>query len=287
MRKYAISIMIAALWVHAMSLLVTTEVLPALREAREARGGLRYADIPEPIAGTRTVTMTIVRESPADGEAEPVGNLEHTVRASRGALETRTRINLDVGSLAGGQSRIPTHTEFTARAVEGELVSFRMSARLRGTPQPFAQIHGQTVGDRLSLRVQAMGAEFTQVVPYDAGLVIDPGASPLLATPELRVGARWQVRSVDILQGRIVQEWANVTGRESIHWRGENIECYVVEISGDAGASTAWIDDTGRLVKQRTRLFTFVLEDETFTPDDPTDDPHRPADEALREQDGG
>lgn len=287
MKKYLVSIMIAALWAHAATLLLTTEVLPALREAEEARGGLRYEDLPETVAGTRTVTMGIFQESPGRKETRPVGNLEHVVRGDREAVEMRTRISLEVGSLFDGEGRMGTHTEFAARSIRGELVSFHMWTRLRGHPRPVAQIHGQAAGERLSLRIEIMGQEFTRVVPYDAAFVIDPGASPLLAAPDLRVGKRWKVRAVDLLQGRISQEWATVTGREAIEWSGETVECYVVEISGDMGASTAWIDDTGRLLKQRTRLFTFILEDEAFSPHEPADDRNRQADQEVRDEDRG
>lgn len=256
---------IVLLWVHAMAWLVATEVVPAVREAREAREGLRYEDLQPTFLGHHTTTMGVYRD-PRDGSPmEQVGRMTHTVVSTEDGLTVRMRLNLDVATAVPGAETLGTQTEFQARSVGGRLVSFQMWTRVQHVPRPVAEVFGQAAGDRISLRAVVMGQEFTHIIQHDPDFVLDPGASPLLGMPDLRVGMRWRIRTVDLFGGRIAEEWARVVGRETIQWDGRDVECYRVEIARGRDASVAWVDDNGRLLKQRTAMFTFVLEEEDFS----------------------
>jgi len=262
MLRYVAPFLIAALWVHAMATLIVSELAPAAREARLAEGGLRYEQTQRMPDRERQVSMSIWRQ-PRGSPLVRAGSLNHRVRAGDVTVETQTRLTLETEALLSVQS-LPVgktlRVFFTSKAVQGRLVSFGASLRGEGGGPPWGEIAGQAAGDKLSVRATLFGQEITRVVPFDPSYVLDPGAGALLDLPEPRLGKRWRIRSIDPFTARLKEVWAEVVRREVLSWEGSDQEVYVVNVGSAPVSSTAWVDDLGRVLKQKTGHLVFILE---------------------------
>ncbi|HRU06428.1 MAG TPA: hypothetical protein P5137_11725 [Candidatus Brocadiia bacterium] len=262
MLRYVAPFAIAALWVHAMAALIVTEVAPAAREARLAEGGLRYEETLRMPEGERRVFMSVWRQPPGSAPLR-VGSLSHSVRVRDVTVETQTRLTLDTDAVLPVQG-LPVgktlRAQFSSKAVQGRLVSFSASLRGQGGGPPWGRMAGQVAGDKLSLRAYIFGQEISRIVPFDPNYVLDPGAGALLDLPAPRLGKRWRVRSVDPFTARLKEVWAEVVRRETLTWQGAEQEVYVVTVGSAPAPSTAWVDDLGRVLKQKTGNLFFLLE---------------------------
>ena len=265
MTRYLLSIAISAFWLHAMTLLALKEIVPAFRDVDEGARGLRYADLSAGPTGLRVTRMGLYKIGPGHGARalRRVGGLERRVLSRGGTVEIRVRMSLDMDALAPWArvwSGKAAETSFSAKAVDGRLVSLQAQARIHGRRAPIVTVYGSAAGDKLSLRVQTPLGELTRVVNVDPRYVIGSAESPVLGMPRLHVGRRWKVRVLDPFSGRFRERWAEVTGRDTIHWRGEDHLCFLVEMDGGRFKSVAWVDDLGRVLKLSSMGFVFLLE---------------------------
>ena len=266
MKRYFVVIGIVVFWANSMRLLIGREVLPAVREAAEAAQGLRYADYRRDISGPTRISMVILMSRKrADKPVDvPVGTLLREVRPSGpDGLRITTTVNLDVGSVIPGGAlgpSLPTKTVSRTHVARGRLVTMSMDTSVRGNRKPWVQATGRVVGDKLNLFIRTGSSEVRKAIPFDPKYLLDSSASPLSGLPELRVGKRWTIRSLNVLAGKVISMQARVTRREDILWLDEELSCHVVEIGEGSLKSVAWVDDMRRIVKYKVMAFTFLLQ---------------------------
>lgn len=117
---------------------------------------------------------------------------------------------------------------------------------------------------RVSLRGERVGPDFPfeltvgpvrQTFRLESADVIAIGNNvrPFALLPGLRVGQSWYLELFNpvsaLVRGtqRFVPMLVEVTGRETIMHRGQEVECFLVE----AGGVKAWVDDAGCVLKQQ------------------------------------
>ena len=239
---------IVAFWLAMMSWLAYREVVPMIRAQRVAMKGTRYSELVSTLRRRETTRMgiffsgrrlgqTTTRVMPGAGNTVRIRNM--TELASEG-------LPLVLQPFAGSTMRF----EATIGPDE-KLLTISLEVKLKGSSDPMLEMKGRTVSDKLMLHVRLGGTTYEREVKLDPELVISGGLSPMLQAPELFVGKKWTVRTLNPITQHMEKMWARVVRKEPIE-EGETEEVYVVESEAHNQIWTSWVDDTGAIVKQKT-----------------------------------
>ena len=198
---------------------------------------------------------------PAGGQLRRIGysqTLFHYRADGKYTVQSDTHVTVAVPGLMDQ----PTAFDLMVTAlVDSQYDLERLTLRLESEPV-HAICHGRVEEGKLVLRATVNDQEQP---PYEielpSGQIAAQGLSPLLALPHLEVGMKWEVVVVNPFSFQPSRVEMEVRRRETIVWRGQEVETYVVTVrSGWAGA-TAWVTPDGEVLKEQTLLgLTFIKE---------------------------
>ena len=256
------TIAITLFWLTMMGLLAQREIIPAWHAARESEQTAGYEYLKALAAEPRVAQMGIYWRD------RHMGYVLSRVRKVDGVLllENRTEINLGMSgngaslfgvAAAGGA----LGTRFRARVVEGELTDFSLTVSSPpGTPA-MVTVNGRPVGNILNLNIRRGDETRAESVPFNSRQLISAGFAQAFAMPDLHVGARWAVRTLDPVGYTVRTAWAEVVGTERLIIDKQEYDAYLVEISHGFFKVKIWADRNGEILKQKMLGFVFVRED--------------------------
>ncbi len=252
----AVGILVTLVWLVCMAALIHRDVLP-------------YWLAREPPATAIPPGAYQVAIQTEDGRH--VGTTWVTTTPSPTQITVHSLTHLDVAGAirllpAVGDVIVDTSLSYQ----EGEHLrdfSFLMESGLLS-----ARVHGYRYHNEFSC--EAVVGSLRKTLSFDGELSKYLGDSirPFTHLEGLHVGQSWRLRSIDplsLLQGGDVElstKLVNVTCREYIDHGGETVDCFRIETED----TTAWADDTGRILRQEMRiplLGTWIMTDEPFDPD--------------------
>jgi hypothetical protein len=254
-RRRLVILCVAGVWVVMMGTLVR-------RYVREVR--------PEFVPGTWPWLLTRERRNyqwrkgiylPAGDQLRRIGHTQ-TVFYYRAdgkyTVQNDTRVTVGVPGLMDQ----PTAFDLMVTAlVDSQYNLERLTLRLDSEPVR-ALCHGVAKDGKLVLRAIVNDEEREPVeIDLPSGQIAAQGLSPLLAVPHPEVGMKWEVVVVNPFSFQPSRVEMEVRRRETLVWRGQEVETYVVTIrSGWAGA-TAWVTPDGEVLKEQTLFgLTFIRE---------------------------
>ena len=253
---------ITLFWLTMMGTLVNKEILPAWHATRVAAQTPNY-DRLETIAQEGRVTqMGIFLKD------RRIGYTRSRVRRVREEiqLESRTEMRLDVSSgganpMGGGLNGLDIGVLFKACVFEGELTDFQLTASSPpGTP-PIVTVNGRAIGKSLTLLIKHGEESRRENIPFDAKQFISAGFDQSFGMPELRVGARWPIQSLDTTTYTLRTAEAEVVAEEEITLGETRHNAYRIEIAYGASKMLVWATEDGDVLKQKIFGFTFIREE--------------------------
>jgi hypothetical protein len=242
-RLFAIAAVVV--WLGAMAALVRRDVWPAwtAQDFPELKPG-------ELIKSTRPQEQFGLFR----GDGERIGTAWGTVSVSAGETLSITGTVLLTGlPLMLRDIRVETSTEFDA---QGELDNFSLD--VFGVPMTTIRVRGERHGIYFPCDIQVGPLHRQANLEMSASRMIGESLRPFTFLPSLRVGQSWRMQILDPISAAISRRAeftsviATVTAKEVIYHNGESIECFVVQTAPQQ--SKAWVDATGRVVRQEVEM---------------------------------
>ena len=245
-----------------MGFLVNKELLPAWRATRVAKQTPTY-DRLEAVAQEGRVTQMgiFLKEKRIGYTLSRVHKVREEIQ-----IESRTEMSLDLSSnganpFAGGLTGLNMGVLFKATVFEGELTDLQLRASSPpGTP-PIVTVNGRSIGKSLSLLIKHGEESKRETIPFDAKQFVSAGFDQSFAMPDLRVGARWQVQSLDSMTWSLRTAEAEVVAKEEITIDETRYTAYRIEIAYGASKILVWANEDGDVLKQKIFGFTFIREE--------------------------
>jgi transglutaminase-like putative cysteine protease len=145
-----------------------------------------------------------------------------------------------------------TDADFKMRSFKSELKSAGHEIR----------IDGEREGDTLSLSVLSGDRVFRKESKMGADLNLSNTLTPLLYLPNLEPGVTYSLDILDPLSFSTNRAKITIAGMETFEYGGKEIEVYVVETEYEGLAFTAWVTESGDVLKEATPLgWTLLRED--------------------------
>jgi hypothetical protein len=145
-----------------------------------------------------------------------------------------------------------TDADFRMRSFKSELKSAGHEIR----------IDGEREGDTLSLSVLSGDRVFRKESKIGADLNLSNTLTPLLYLPNLEPGVTYSLDILDPLSFSTNRAKITIAGMETFEYGGKEIEVYVVETEYEGLAFTAWVTESGDVLKEATPLgWTLLRED--------------------------
>ena len=273
---------IVVFWLVMMGMLVEREILPAWRAAREDAQAANYSYVAALAEkGTASQMGVYLKRAPdAEGHRalQRIGHTLSRMRKRDGVLllEGYTEIKLSLSGGAGqdtaptmpmmpGLGSLDAALRFDARVINETLEGFRFTVSAPpGTP-PAVTVDGRPAGDDLVLTVRRNGESEKKTVPFDAKTLISSGLGQVFALPELRLGARWPIRTMQLGSYTVNTAWAEVVAREELVVGDTTYDAWRIEVAYDNYKVQIWADAEGTILKQTLFGFVFLREE---PPDD-------------------
>ncbi len=253
--------LIVIFWLTMMALLAQREILPAVRAARESYLQATYNHLEKLTETPRISQMGIFLRG------RRIGRSVSILRKDDGALrlQNETEINLSLSPggalMSAGIGGLHAVIRFRAKAMAGRLLDFRLTVvSPPGTP-PLVVVDGYPVGKMLALKIRQAGQTRTKTVPFDASQLLSSSLAPVFALPDLHVGKRWMMRTLDPATYAVRAVWAEVEGKESLSISGREYEAYLIKIPYGSYEVKVWATPDGEVLKQKVFGFTFVREE--------------------------
>lgn len=255
MSRRLIFILVTGFWVLMMGTLVRRYLL-------EVR--------PEFVPGTWRSVLTRERRNyqwrkgiylPRGGTLQRIGYTQtvfHYRHDGKYTIQNQTHVTIEVP----GVLPEPTDADLMATAlVSRDFTLERLTLRLDSEPLR-AVCHGRNEGGTLVLRPTVNGQDQEPIeIAMPPGQVAAQGLSPLLALPPLEVGMTWETVVVNPFTFKPSKVSLAVKRRETLHWRGRNMETYVVMVRSGLAGIKAWVTPDGQVLREQTILgLTFIKE---------------------------
>jgi hypothetical protein len=124
------------------------------------------------------------------------------------------------------------------------------------------RIDGEREGDTLSLSVLSGDRVFRKESKISADLNLSNTLTPLLYLPNLEPGVTYSLDILDPLSFSTNRAKITIAGMETFEYEGKEIEVYVVETEYEGLSFTAWVTESGDVLKEATPLgWTLLRED--------------------------
>ena len=249
-------VVITLVWLVAMTALVRRDVLPYWT-AQAAPNQLTQA-------GRYQCKI-------ANGAGKRIGTTWVSTTPGPQLVTVQSTTELDfaaMGSYLPARGKLLLDTDLTYEP-DGKL--FRFAFFLHGAGMPISVL-GERLGHDYACTAKI--GETTTIIPLDWRLSEGLGEMlrPFTHLEGLSVGHRWRLRLLDpfaVIKGGAIEfktQLVTVTAKETIEVRNKGVECYRIETDG----TTAWADESGRVVRQEVLipiLGKWVLTDEEFDED--------------------
>jgi len=130
------------------------------------------------------------------------------------------------------------------------------------------RIDGSHDGDTLSLSVLSGNRVFRKEARVGADVNLSNSLTPLLYLPNLEPGVTYSLDILDPLSFTTNKAKITITGMEPFEYEGKEIEVYVVETEYEGLSFTAWVTESGEVLKEATPLgWTLVRESRAVAAD--------------------
>lgn len=249
----AFGILVTLAWLASMAALVHRDVLP-------------YWLAQDPPASAIPPGAYQVAISTDDGRR--VGTTWVTTTPSPTQTTVHSLTHLEIGGAirllpAVGDVLVDTSLTFE----QGE--QLRSFSFLMETAVLSARVRGFRYHNEFSCEAVVAGIRKTLSFDGDLSKHLGDSIRPFTHLEGLRVGQSWRLRSIDpmsLLQGGDVElstRLVRVTRRQRINHDGQTVDCFRIETDD----TTAWADDSGRILRQEVRiplLGTWIMADEPF-----------------------
>ena len=242
---------IVVFYLTMMGLLLKRDVVPAWRAEHQPtyRTAARGENLPRRtqlgiyLKTQRVGTSRSVTRRDTDGSLVSEGTV--VVEARVPLLHVRSR--LDVAS----RVRV---------GADGRLRRFHVSTTAAGIERI---MEGEVVGSDLIVTTRTGGRAETQTIPFESRDAFAHDLAAMQGLGDLRVGRRWFIQNFNPLTGRHTPGLVEVRRRETITWRGEQVETFLV-VSGAGGMEVrAWVRPDGEVLRQELPI-GLTLEREPF-----------------------
>jgi len=237
------ALVIAPLWMLAMSWLIAHDVWPAL-----------VAEDPPTLQLTEWLTNEgRMTQHTIFDDSGPIGSIwteylidPASIQRSDTIWFERLAPDLDIAPL-----RITVNSAFTA---DGQLDEFTL--RLVND-QTRLQLHGERFYADFSFQLEIRGLpRQTFKIPLTEAGFVTGALNPFTNLSGLEVGRVWRIQVFNPLSAitglgeRFIPTLLSVTGKETIVADHGRTECFIVE----AGKSKAWVDERGVVYRQEVQL---------------------------------
>lgn len=229
-------VVIVALWLAAMTWLVSHDVLPELR-ALDRPAALDTGRLADPrFAQTQ---MRIV-----DAEERAIGAMWSVYHVSRDSIRRDDVVRLERVAAGVPEIRIDGTSLFTS---DGALDEFTLLLHA-GDVREALKLHGERFPTYFAFQLEmgTLSPRTFKIAAAEADLLVD-AFNPFATMPALKVGQSWRVQVFNPLSAllgqrdRFTSMLVQVTGREALATCEGVKTCFVVE--SDAGR--AWVDESG------------------------------------------
>jgi len=130
------------------------------------------------------------------------------------------------------------------------------------------RIDGKHEGDTLSLSVLSGNRVFRKKAKVGDDVNLSNSLTPLLYLPSLEPGVTYSLDILDPLSFSTNRAKITITGMEPFEHEGKEIDVYVVETEYEGLSFTAWVTESGEVLKEATPLgWTLVREDREVAAD--------------------
>lgn len=252
----------AIFWSVMTVLLVRREIIPYFT----------YEDAPSYRTVVDTAELPEVRQYKILFGQEEIGQVETRLRKRPDLgpdlpfFQLETLMRLDLGRAARGLGGVST--VYTSLLIDPgyQLHSFRSVGLVLGER---VRVEGRREDDRLTLTVQALGSEMTEVIDWPRNMTIADSFLPVPGGSKLTIGKKWKpyIMDFDFFAGGVkrVPMFASVEERERIIVEGREYDTYRVDVKRrpDPDAMPdfrAWVLRDGTVIKETLALGPFNVE---------------------------
>ena len=124
------------------------------------------------------------------------------------------------------------------------------------------RIDGEMDGDELTVAVLTGNKVFRKKMKASENLNVSNSLTPLLFLPNLEPGTTYSLDILNPISFTTSKAKIAVTGMEMLEYKGKEIETYVVETEYEGLSFTAWVTESGDVIKEATPLgWTMLRED--------------------------
>lgn len=233
----------AVFWMAAMSALFVRDVWPAWT-----------AQNPPPMTADQLRDLVDRHEQYAlyDANNKRIGTAWNNISDTAGTLSMYGTLLIN-GVTYIPVIRVETVTEFDQ---EGGLDTFKLD--VFGVPMTVIQVRGERHGIYFPCELKLGPVEREVNLDMSASRMIGEAMRPFSFLPLLEVGQSWRMQLLDPIAAVLAQKTeftsvvARVTAMETITHNGEEVECFVVELSPHE--ARAWVNRQGRVLVQEVQM---------------------------------
>lgn len=274
---------VIAFWLAAMGWLVSSKVLPALRQGEPPDYQQEFAAGPtekvQPVAwnlfwNDQPIGFTISRAYSQEDSPSEIRSLVHFENLELGQVmrEFLGGMSLLSDSISD-LNRLKVDLSIASRLRldwNGELQDFETAIKASEQMELLFLRGQRTEDDRLRLSVYTGSASESETAPFSQEFNLPSKSrltdafSPRSQMQNLRVGQQWTTPVVSPLAttNSVQLVESLVEKRETIQWSGGDVETFVVVYRNDAGSAnlsrkplgTAWVRDDGMVLRQEVPL---------------------------------
>ncbi len=256
-RKLLICVAITVFWLGMNAQLVRRELwLPSLPSAKVGIAGMLAPGIrfkeqwmgiyfnDEKVGYSHTVVNKF------GGSLAPGYKVTNTTYMALNLLETPVKVHF--------QGSLHTDEEFKMRSFSSTLKSVGHKIR----------IDGEMDGDELTVAVLTGNKVFRKKMKVNENLNMSNSLTPLLFLPNMEPGVTYSLDILNPISFSTSKAKIKVTGMEPFEYNGKEIDTYVVETEYEGLAFTAWVTESGDVLKESTPMgWTLLREDRAVARD--------------------
>lgn len=253
--------LITATWLTMMFGLARDEIAPAVRHAREIAQSVSYEHLEAVVPESRVDQMGIYVGPQRIGRATTwlKRREDELVIESESVLDFQgAPLFKGLGAALG--DRLHCVIRFRASVIAGRLQEFRATVSSPPGSPPDITVDGVPDGSNLVLRIRQFGAVRTETVPFDPRQLLHNAFAPGLSLRDLRVGKKWRLKNLDYLTYTVDSAWAEVVGKETLAWAGEDVEAFVIVVSRGHYTTRIWARADGTILRQQFMAFNLIRE---------------------------
>jgi hypothetical protein len=156
----------------------------------------------------------------------------------------------------------PINVHFTGNLHTDEDFKMRSFSSTLKSGEHKIRIDGEMDGDELEVAVLSGDRVFRKKMKASENLNISNSLTPLLFLPNIEPGVTYSLDILNPISFTTSKAKIRVAGMESLEYMGKEIETYVVETEYEGLDFTAWVTESGDVLKESTPMgWTLLRED--------------------------